>query len=259
MIDIEEIKSIVLDAGTIFFDRVAAARQKEKGNADFVTDVDFAVQEYIYAKLIEKFPDYQFMGEEKSNEEIDENGTFWVLDPVDGTTNLIHDYQNSAISLALVTKGEVVLGIVYNPFHKEMFWAKKGEGCYLNSVQVHVSDAKDLSESLISIGTSPYYKEMAEENFHIFREIFLASQDIRRCGAASLDMAYVACGRIEAYMERKLKLWDYAAGRLLIEEAGGVVVNYKGENIDIDYEADILAGNDAITQIIVERYLSNEN
>ncbi len=255
MVDIEYVKQVVIKAGKIFFDRAAAARTKEKGLADYVTEVDLSVQNYVYEELVKKYPSYQFMGEESTNENLDETGTYWVLDPVDGTTNLIHDYQNSAVSLALISNQIVIMGIVYNPFHDEMFWALKDQGCFLNDKRVYVSEAKHLEDSMISIGTSPYYKELADENFALYKDIFMDVQDIRRCGSAALDLAYVACGRIEAYLERKLKLWDYAAGALLVEEAGGAVLSFSGEKIDFILENNIVAGNPAISKKIVEKYL----
>ena len=212
-----------------FSNRKVANQVREKGACDYVTAVDEAVQKFIQQKLGELYPHIQFMGEGQDNSAIDMEGLVWVLDPVDGTTNLAHDYRNSAISLALLNNGEVVLGIIYNPFSNEMYYAQKGEGSFLNGKAIHVSPAKTMGESLISIGTSPYFKEEAEENFKLFTDIFKDCQDIRRCGAASLDLAYVACGRIDGYVENRLKIWDYAAG------------------------------TPSIAKILAEEYLENEN
>lgn len=253
--DIEHMKQVVLEAGKLFGDRKSAGEIYIKGAADYVTQVDVTVQQFVSRRLGELYPDIQFMGEEQSNAGIDLDGQVWVLDPVDGTTNLIHDYQTSAVSLALLENREPVFGIVYNPFHQELFWAEKGKGCFLNGRPVFVSKAERPENSMITIGTSPYYKELAEENFQLFQHIFLNFQDIRRSGSAALDLAYVACGRTEAYLERRLKIWDFAAGVLLVKEAGGMVLDYTGNPLQMGLTADLVAGNGVIPQILVGEYI----
>ncbi len=255
-IEIDKVKEIISESGKLFQDREAARHTKEKGIADYVTEVDVAVQRFIYERLQEAYPAVQFMGEEKCNDEIDRDGLVWVLDPVDGTTNLIHDYRNSAVSLALMDNRKTVMGIVYNPYANEMFWAEEGKGSYLNGKPIRVSSAETMGESLISIGTSPYYKEMAAENFPVFLSVFMDCQDFRRTGSAALDLANVACGRIEGYFERGLKLWDFAAGMLLVREAGGLVLDYAGKEAGTGYMSDILAGNGKIPKILAEKYLN---
>ena len=254
-INIEEIKALLKKAGKLFADRNAAAHTREKGVADYVTEVDFAVQQFFRGRLEELYPEVQFLSEEKSNEEIDKNGLVWVLDPVDGTTNLIHDYRASVISLALMQEGSVVLGMIYNPYTDELFSAQKGKGSYCNGQKIEVSGAETIEKSLIAIGTSPYYKEMAEENFKVFQAVFKDCQDIRRSGSAALDLAYVACGRIEAYFERNLKIWDYAAGMLLVREAGGRVTDYRGNDADTEMISDITAANPKINSVLTAKYL----
>ena len=251
----EELEALLKKAGKLFADRNAAAHTREKGVADYVTEVDFAVQQFIRGRLEKLYPEVQFLSEEKSNKEIDKNGLVWVLDPVDGTTNLIHDYRASVISLALMQKGSVVLGMIYNPYTDELFSAQKGEGSYCNGQKIKVSGAETMEKCLIAIGTSPYYKEMAEENFKVFQAIFKDCQDIRRSGSAALDLAYVACGRIEAYFERNLKIWDYAAGMLLVREAGGQVTDYRGKDMDTEMISDIAAANPKINSLLTKKYL----
>ncbi len=254
-INTEELEALLKKAGKLFADRNAAAHTREKGIADYVTEVDFAVQQFIRGRLEELYPEVQFLSEEKSNEEIDKNGLVWVLDPVDGTTNLIHDYRASVISLALMQEGSVVLGMIYNPYTDELFSAQKGKGSYCNGQKIEVSGAETIEKCLIAIGTSPYYKEMAEENFKVFQAIFKDCQDIRRSGSAALDLAYVACGRIEAYFERNLKIWDYAAGMLLVREAGGRVTDYGGNDADTEMISDIAAANPKVNSVLTEKYL----
>ncbi len=254
-INTEELEALLKKAGKLFADRNAAAHTREKGIADYVTEVDFAVQQFIRERLEELYQEVQFLSEEKSNEEIDKNGLVWVLDPVDGTTNLIHDYRASVISLALMQEGSVVLGMIYNPYTDELFSAQKGKGSYCNGQKIEVSGAETIEKCLIAIGTSPYYKEMAEENFKVFQAIFKDCQDIRRSGSAALDLAYVACGRIEAYFERNLKIWDYAAGMLLVREAGGRVTDYGGNDADTEMISDIAAANPKVNSVLTEKYL----
>ena len=165
MVEITKIQDIVREAAKLFADRNAAEHIMEKGHCDYVTAVDEAVQAFMQKQLGALYSEIQFMGEEQDNSEIDMSGLVWVLDPVDGTTNLIHDYQSSAISLALLENREPILGIVYNPYMDEMFWAEKGKGSFLNGRPIHISNAGCMAESLISVGTSPYYKDKADEIF----------------------------------------------------------------------------------------------
>ena len=255
MIDFLLVQRIVRQAAALFTDRKSAECIKEKGLCDFVTAVDEAVQNYIQKELQQHYPDILFMGEESTDNVMDMEHLLWVLDPVDGTTNLIHDYKNSAISLALLDKCEVIAGIIYDPYLDEMYFAQKGRGAYLNNQVIHVSSAKTMSESLIAIGTSPYYKEEAVDNFKTFQKIYLNCQDIRRTGSAALDLAHIACGRIEGYLEKKLKIWDFAAGALIVREAGGKILDYKGNERTMELVGDIIAGNAYIAEILTNDYV----
>lgn len=254
-IQLESIKEIILEASCLFADRQAAGHRKTKGVADYVTEVDFSVQKFIRENLAKLYPAIQFMGEEKDNAEIDMDGLVWVLDPVDGTTNLIHDYRASAISLALLNKKEPVLGIIYHPYLQEMYWAQKGKGSFCNGEPIHVSSTQTMQESLIAVGTSPYYKHLAQQNFSIFQRVFEKCQDIRRSGSAAIDLAYVAAGRVEGFFEKDLKLWDFAAGMLLVREAGGRVLDYEGEELRAEQMRSVVAGNAEIAQLLVSEYI----
>lgn len=254
-INIKELQELLQQAGKLFLDRNAAGHVKAKGVADYVTEVDYTVQQYIRRGLESRYPGIQFLSEEKANQEIDKSGLVWVLDPVDGTTNLIHDYHASCISLALMDSGKVVLGIVWDPYLKEMYSAQKNKGCFLNGKPVTVSQAASMEESLIAIGTSPYQKELADENFEVFKRVFSDCQDIRRSGSAALDLAHVACGRLDGYFERNLKLWDFAAGMLLVREAGGSVLDYSGAQAGTDMMGDIAAGTSSVARLLTAEYL----
>ena len=251
-IDYAQVIDIVKAARPFFTDYEAASHIHIKGLSDYVTDVDFQVQSYFQQKLVELYPEIQFMGEEKDNGDIDFSGSFWILDPVDGTTNLIHHFRHSAVSLALVLDGSLTAGIVYDPYADELFFAEKGRGSFRNGSLIHVSANQTLQDSLISIGTAPYQHEYARKNFEAFREIFLRCQDIRRIGSAAIDLAYVACVRTDAFFEMNLKPWDFAAGILLVREAGGTATDYKGSPLPLDRPASMLVTNGFLHRELME-------
>lgn len=242
-IKLQDIKDIVRTTKRFLMDRDKASEVTVKGKSDFVTKVDLAVQKYLQEVLSERYPQVQFMGEENCARDYDPSKPVWILDPVDGTTNLIYDYQLSSVSLGLVENGEAVLGVVYNPYTEEMFSAKKGEGAFLNDKPIHVSDADELENSLVAVGTTPYNKEHADAVFTLLKRIFVNCKDLRRCGAASLDVCYVACGRCDVFAEGDLKPWDYAAGAAIVAEAGGEICDWEGNPIRYDKNCDVLVVN----------------
>lgn len=226
--DIQHIINLVKETKGIITNREMAAHVKEKGIADYVTQVDIAIQDFLKKSLYTLAPDIQFLGEETGLQQMDTDN-YWILDPVDGTTNLMHDYQHSVVSLALCCQKEIVMGIVYDPFHDELFSAIKGEGSLLNGTPIHVSSAQTLSGTIIGIGTAK--RELSQENFTKFLKVYENSQDIRRLGSAALELAYTACGRQGGYFEAYLNPWDYAAGMLLVQEAGGKVTDWNGNTL----------------------------
>lgn len=253
--DMEKLIGMIREAGSFFENREEASRITVKGAADYVTQVDVHVQEFLRGRLEQEWPEIQFMGEESDNSDVDPDGAFWILDPVDGTTNLIHGFMHSAISLGLCEGGQIVCGVIYQPFTSELFSARKGHGAFLNGVPIRVSEARDMSECLISVGTTPYEHEYADRNFEIFKKIFLDCQDIRRIGSAAIELAYVACGRIDAFFEMNLKPWDFAAGIILIKEAGGTVTDFEGQDPVPWRNCHILGSNEKIGGILREQYL----
>ncbi len=248
----EKLLELIKETKKIALDRGSAHDVAVKGLADFVTKVDMGVQEFLRPRLAELYPQVQFMSEEKDNSDIDFGGRVWVLDPIDGTTNLIHDYKMSAVSIGMVDNGVPVMGVVYNPFTDELFYARKGSGAFLNGEPVKVTGADTLAKSLISVGTSPYRKELADKNFEIIKKLFIASEDIRRCGSAALDLCYAACGRIDAFFERNLKPWDYSAGIIILREAGGMVTDMEGNEPSYQIPSDIVATNGKIHEKIMK-------
>ena len=250
--DIELIKQIVLQAGELFSDEEAASEIKVKGAADFVTAVDYASEKFVTEQLKKYYPDAAVLSEESASSDFVPREYTFVLDPVDGTTNLIHRYRQSAVSLGLLHDGEPILGVVYNPFNREMFWAEKGSGAYFNGRKMQVSPETDFKKSVITIGTMPYYKEYADKNFELFKRIYLDAVDIRRTGSAALDLCYTADGRTEAFFERGLKAWDFAAGAVILTEAGGTLTGWEGEALDYYSEQNIVASNTVFHQRMLD-------
>ena len=240
--DIQDVMELVRQAKGLVLNRDMADHIKVKGPADYVTQVDTSIQKFLSEKLHELAPDIQFLGEEEGLHAMS-GDTFWILDPIDGTTNLIHDYQHSTISLGLYSRGEIVMGIVYDPFREEMFYAEKGKGSFRNGERIFVDPAESLGDTIVAVGTAPYRKEMSHEIFQQFERVFLKCQDIRRTGSAAMDLAYVACGRIGAFFEASLQPWDFAAGMLLITEAGGKITRFDGSAINLLEPGEILASN----------------
>lgn len=241
-----QIIDLVQSTKEIIMDGSESLKVTEKGPSDFVTQIDFNVQDYMIKGLKLINPLIQVMAEEKDNQKIDFLKPVWILDPIDGTTNLVHGYHHSAVSLALYDGEKIAFGMVYNPYTDETFHAEAGKGCYLNNERMQVSKVGALKDSLVMVGTASYYKELADEIFTEIFRVYRHCGDIRRTGSAALDLAYVACGRVEGYFERNLKPWDIAAGMLLVKEAGGIVSGYSGEEMTLDTINDIVSDNGEI-------------
>lgn len=241
----QQIIAVVREAGRLLFDRAATRAIENKGPTDFVTDVDLTVQKTLKAKLAELTPEIAFVGEENASA-IDLSQNLWILDPVDGTTNLIHNLQHSAISLALVEQGTVTAGIVYNPFVEEMYTALKGAGARLNGAPIAVSGTCELADALMHVGTNAGHRELADISFRWLRTFYDKARDIRRFGSAALDLCYVACGRGDGFVEKALMPWDVAAGILILEEAGGTTSAEDGTPIPLDRLSSVVASNGKI-------------
>ena len=216
------------------------------GSANFVTVHDVRVQDFLMTEIKKQIPEVRFIAEEQENDSaVLQSDCCFVIDPIDGTTNFIHNYRHSCISVAVFSKGEAVFGAVYDPYLKEYFHAHKGEGAFLGAEQIHVSDYT-LEEAVVAFGTAPYYREeLGDSTFALTKELFMACSDIRRCGSAALDLAYLAAGRNDAFFEMRLSPWDFAAAYLLITEAGGVITGLDGSPLDFSKTQPIIAANKA--------------
>lgn len=248
---IKECGEIMLNAARLLNNK--SNIKAKSGDADFVTVFDEAVQKKLIEGLLTIFPNAHFFAEEKDNDAEDtQNGLCFIIDPIDGTTNFIHNYRASTVSVALLKDGTPIFGAVYNPYSGDYFHAVKDCGSFLNGEGIHVSE-NPLSLSLISFGTTPYKKkDFAENSFSAACEIFKHCADIRRSGTAALDMAYVACGRLDAFFEFRLCPWDYAAGYLLVKEAGGKVGNFDGGEVSFSVSSQLLCSNGIIHEELIQ-------
>ena len=221
-----------------------------KGEVDLVTEVDRLSEELIVAALRASFPDHGFLAEEN----VYQSGSApfkWIVDPLDGTTNYAHGYPWFCVSIALEHNDEVLVGVIYHSMMDELFTAVKGRGAFLNGNRISVSARSPLRGSLIATGF-PYDRTRDNENnFEHFVDFQLAARAVRRAGAAALDLAYVAAGRLDGYWECKLKPWDVAAGSLLIAEAGGQVTNHAGQPYSV-YDHRILVSNGRIHEEMLD-------
>jgi len=216
-----------------------------KGPADFVSTADTTAEKKLVEALRAARPNYGFLLEEKGEIEGKDTHNRWIIDPLDGTTNFLHGLPHFAISVALERDGEIVAGVIFDPAKNEMFTAEKGQGAYLNGNRLRVSGRKDMANSIFATGI-PFLGRPGHEVFLKEAEAVMAvSAGIRRFGAASLDLAYVAAGRFDGFWETGLKSWDIAAGIIMVREAGGFVTEINGKR-DMLKSGSILAANDQI-------------
>lgn len=212
-----------------------------KGRFNLVTEADHLAEEAIVRIIRKRYPRHQIIAEEGRGRGR-ESAMRWLVDPLDGTTNYAHRFPFFCVSIGLEIRGRVVLGVVFNPFHKELFWAEKGGGAFLNGRPISVSRKEKLTDSLLVTGFN--WKSL-RENFQHFMDLSLEVQGVRRTGSAALDLCYVAAGRFDGYWELSLSPWDMAAGSLIVTEAGGQMTNIQGGPFSV-YGKSLLASNGRI-------------
>jgi myo-inositol-1(or 4)-monophosphatase len=211
-----------------------------KGKTNLVTDIDRASESIIVGLLHKEFPEYSVLAEEGHNKRSGDNFK-WIVDPLDGTTNYAHGFPFYSVSIALEgASGEIVLGVVYDPLHDELFAAEKGKGATLNSRTIRVSACKELKKSLLATGFVYDCDRLKQRNVDYFERFLTVSRAIRRAGSAALDLCYVACGRLDGFWEMDLKPWDISAGYLIVKEAGGKITDFGGLPFS-QYKREILA------------------
>jgi myo-inositol-1(or 4)-monophosphatase len=200
---------------------------KRKQAADFVTRVDKESERIIISTIREVYPDHLILAEE-SMKDFNTETYRWIIDPLDGTTNYIHQYPVFSVSIALEYKRERIAGVIYDPLRNDLFTAEKGKGAFLKENRIAVSSVMTSKDSLISTGFPFRKKEYIDLYLVLFKNIFNTVSDLRRAGSAALDLAYLACGRCDGFFEIGLSPWDIAAGDILIKEAGGVITDFDG-------------------------------
>lgn len=222
----------------------------EKGRMDFASEVDGLAEEAIVKELRRAYPEYAVLGEEGGAQKAARGGGryTWVIDPLDGTSNYLRGLPHYCVSIALTENGEPIHGVVFDPIRNELFTATRGAGAVLNDRKIRIAERKDLSGSIVVTGFPPRDREHAGAQLDCVRELLREAEDVRRTGSAALDLAYVACGRVDGYFEAGVKPWDIAAGVLLVREAGGRVCDYRGASLGrMDMPSDkggqIVAGN----------------
>jgi myo-inositol-1(or 4)-monophosphatase len=198
-----------------------------KRHNDFVTDIDKAAEAAIINILREAYPDHSILAEESGAS--GESEYQWIIDPLDGTTNFIHGFPQFAVSIALAHRGQVAHAVVYDPLRNELFTASRGRGAFLNERRIRVSKRAKLQEALLGTGFPFRANDQTDAYLAMLRELMPKTAGVRRAGAAALDLAYVACGRLDGFWELGLSPWDMAAGTLLITEAGGLIGDLAGE------------------------------
>jgi len=225
-----------------------------KGDKDLVTEVDRESERLIVEHILSRFPDHNIVAEEGDYPQ--GNSPFrWIIDPLDGTTNYAHGFPWFCTSIGIESAGELIAGVVYNPMHDELFTATAGGGAFLNGNRLHVSGRSPLHNTLLGTGFPYDCAHDPANNFANFIAFQKAARGIRRAGAAALDLAYVAAGRLDGFWELKLKPWDVAAGALLVREAGGTVTTFDGSVYDI-FNNRIVASNGLIHDEMTAKLVS---
>jgi myo-inositol-1(or 4)-monophosphatase len=227
------------------FGEVEKLQVSVKGPANFVSAADHRAEEILRAELAKARPGYGFLGEEGGQHEGTDKTHTWIVDPLDGTTNFLHGIPHFAISIALAREGTVVAGLIYNPANDEFFTAERGKGAFFNDHRIRVAARKRLADAVICCALP----HLGRGDLAQFRREFAAVQDkvagLRRFGAAALDLAYIAAGRFDAYWERNLSPWDFAAGVLMVREAGGYITDLDGNERTME-PGDVIAGNETM-------------
>ncbi len=254
-------EGIARQAGALlrgFYEKGVATEYK--GDVDLVTEADRASEKLIREKLQAAFPGHGIYGEEGTREQL-ESEFRWYVDPLDGTTNFAHGFpvfcvllglERRAAGLTAEQDGEMIAGVTYDPLRDEMFVCERGKGAWLNGRQVHCSKTMTLAESLTATGF-PSQKRHSSPNIHLYQQMTLRSHGVRRAGSAGLDLAYVACGRLDGFWEFNLNPWDTSAGYLLVEEAGGQVTHFDGGRFTLD-SREVLATNGLIAGEVVQLF-----
>ena len=243
----KEIEKLAVKAGEMMLEASGRIEIDEKtSSSDIVTEYDVKIQNFLIKELSQLYPEAKFLGEEGDNaESISQilKGTAFIIDPIDGTTNFVRNLKKSAVSVALCKNGSVIYGCCYIPYTKEIFTAEKGKGAFCNGAPIKCCN-RDITHSLVSVGTTPYYKsELGEATFKIMYILYKEAMDVRRIGSAVIDLLDVACGKTDLFFEMRLSPWDYAAAGLIVIEAGGRFTDLNGAVVGYDNKNSVVAGS----------------
>jgi myo-inositol-1(or 4)-monophosphatase len=210
-----------------------------KARHDYVSEVDRACEDIIVSQIRRYYPDHAFLGEERGVQ--GEGDTIWIIDPLDGTTNFLHGIPQFAVSIAQSVNGRLEHGVIYDPMLDELFTATRGKGAFLNQRRIRVSERKTLDEAILATSFPFRRRQLMPIYTRLFSAVYRRIEDIRRGGAASLDLAWTAAGRLDGFFEIGLSPWDVAAGSLLVREAGGVVTDFAGRDHTVDSDSVLAA------------------
>ncbi len=210
------------------FENVSSLPVTRKARHDYVSEVDQACEAAIVREISHYFPDHAFLGEEGGLSGNADSDTVWVIDPLDGTSNYLHGIPHFAVSIAQQINGRTECGVVFDPMRDELYTAVRGRGAFLNQKRIRVSARIELETSVLATAFPFRRRDKMARYARVFQAVLEKTEDFRRMGTASLDLAYVACGRLDGYYEVGLDAWDVAAGTLLVREAGGVVIDFEG-------------------------------
>ncbi|OGT33444.1 MAG: inositol monophosphatase [Gammaproteobacteria bacterium RIFCSPHIGHO2_02_FULL_39_13] len=227
-----------------FMDQLDKVEVSQKDQNDFVTQVDKMSEKIIITEIQKAYPHHAILAEESGSHNSSNEEYCWIIDPLDGTRNFMHGFPQFAISIAVMKKNIPELGMIYDPIRQELFTATRGQGAYVNSRRMRISTAKKLASALIGTGF-PYKnknKDCVKNYVTTFEKVLTHCGDIRRAGSATLDLAYVAAGRLDGFWESDLKIWDMAAGVLMIKEAGGMISDFHDGELYLEQGA-VVAGN----------------
>jgi myo-inositol-1(or 4)-monophosphatase len=238
----------VINRSSFDLDRIEIS---EKQHNDFVTDVDVASEQAIVETLLKAYPDHAILGEESgASRNLNDDSEFvWIIDPLDGTTNFLHGYPNYCISIALQHKGVITQAVIYDPVRNDLFTATKGAGAYLNDKRIRVKNHDRIGKALIASGHGADPRALAEY-LRMYEVVASRCHGIRSSGSAALELANVAAGRVDAYFEKGLKIWDIAAGSLLVTEAGGICGEFSGESAYLNKGDIMAAGPKVFAQLV---------
>jgi myo-inositol-1(or 4)-monophosphatase len=229
--------------------RLESLEVTSKGRHDYVSEIDRSAEREIIDIIHKHYPQHAILAEESGSS--GEGDTVWIIDPLDGTTNFLHGFPVFAVSIAVQQRGRLEIGVIYDPMRQEVFTAARGEGAHLENRRIRVSKQRGLEDALLATGF-PYREDQpyADNYFAMLRMLTSMTAGVRRPGSAALDLAYVACGRVDGFWEMGLKAWDTAAGTLMIREAGGRVGTLGGEEYRLG--ANIVAGAPKVYQALIE-------